>query len=262
MTYRERRLNRAERLRDWAEKREAKSASAFQSARRIADGIPFGQPILVGHHSERHHRADIARIDSGMRRGIEHQDMAQSMNSRAYEIDRQADHAIYRDDPDAIERLTEKIAGLEAKREQIKAKNAAFRKAHKAELAAMPSAYERDQAMPHQAYELQNLGGNISRERERLADLQAAVTPRGSATVNETAETATARAGLTITATQTTPAKSWKKPRPVWNVSGNLAFWRPLLESIGGSWYHGIVSFWEDPTADIETAVLEAESKA
>jgi hypothetical protein len=33
--------------------------------------IPFGQPILVGHHSEKRHRRDLARIDSGMSKGFE-----------------------------------------------------------------------------------------------------------------------------------------------------------------------------------------------
>lgn len=71
MTYRERREARAEKLREWAAKRDAKSAAGFQAARTVADGIPLGQPILVGHHSEKRHRRDIARIDSGMRAGAE-----------------------------------------------------------------------------------------------------------------------------------------------------------------------------------------------
>ena len=29
---------------------------------------------------------------------------------------------------------------------------------------------------------------------------------------------------------------------------GNLADWRPLLIQLGGSWYRGAFSFWEDPT--------------
>lgn len=172
MTYRERREARAERLRGWAETREAKSASAFAGVNRITEGIPFGQPILVGHHSERHARRDQDRIWNGMEKGIEHADKAASMNSRADEIERQADQAIYSDDPDAIERLTEKLAGMEAKRELMKARNVEFRKSHKAELKAEPSAYQRSLMMPHQSYELQNLGGNISRARERLASLR------------------------------------------------------------------------------------------
>jgi hypothetical protein len=52
MTTRERREARAARLREWADKREAKSTAAFDAVRQIADNIPMGQPILVGHHSE------------------------------------------------------------------------------------------------------------------------------------------------------------------------------------------------------------------
>jgi hypothetical protein len=35
--------------------------------------IPFGQPILVGHHSEGRARRDQGRIESGMRAGVESQ---------------------------------------------------------------------------------------------------------------------------------------------------------------------------------------------
>ena len=51
-----------------------------------------------------------------------------SMNSRADELERQADRAIYSDDHDAIEKLTARIAALEAERERIKAVNKAVRR--------------------------------------------------------------------------------------------------------------------------------------
>jgi hypothetical protein len=182
MTYRERRLARAERLRGWAETREAKQAGLNEAARadEAATGIPFGQPILVGHHSERRHRNAIARIDRAMGAAVENSRKADSMRGRADSIEAAAEHAIYSDDEDAIERLTEKLATLEAKREQIKADNAAFRKSHKAELKGM-TAYERDQAMPHRGYELRNLGGVISNTRKRIEHLtrEAAAIERG-----------------------------------------------------------------------------------
>lgn len=108
MTYRERREARAERLRDWAGKREAKAAAARAESDRISGMIPMGQPILAGHHSEKRHRRDIDRIDRGMRATIEHGAKAERMNERADNIDAQAEHAIYSDDPDAIERLCER----------------------------------------------------------------------------------------------------------------------------------------------------------
>lgn len=123
MTYRERRLAKAERLRDWAGSRERKSAAAFGTAERISDGIPFGQPILVGHHSEKRHRRDLDRIDSGMQNGIKHARKAENFRSRADNIEAAAERAIYDDDPDAIERLEEKIAKLETEREASKTLN-------------------------------------------------------------------------------------------------------------------------------------------
>lgn len=166
-TYRERREARAERLRGWAEKRETTAAADIERARTMASVIPFGQPILVGHHSERGDRNYRGRIDRTYERGFESAKKAESMNSRAGTIEDQLARSIYSDDPDAIEQLEKRLELLEAERETIKTENAAFRKAHRAELAAL-TAYQRDQAMPHRGYELSNLTGNIKRNRDRL----------------------------------------------------------------------------------------------
>lgn len=163
MTYRERREARAARLRGWANTREIRAAATLAAGDKYRGDTAFNtQP---GHIPER------ARLIARTDKAFESITVAKSMNSRAAEIERQTDNAIYNDDHDAIERLTEKIAALEARREQMKQRNAAFRTARKAELKALASSYERDLAMPHQAFELQNLGGNISRQRARLAML-------------------------------------------------------------------------------------------
>jgi hypothetical protein len=174
MTYRERRERRAERLRDWAEKRRQKSAASFTRAHTIADGIPFGQPILVGHHSERHARRDQDRIHRAMTAGLEHQHKAASMASRAAEIDRQADRAIYDDDPDAIARL----------RDRIEAINKEIRRGDGWSARIEPSLTEQERddltraarfsgCKGYPSYELQNLGGNLTKQRARLAVLVA-----------------------------------------------------------------------------------------
>lgn len=170
MTYRERQERKAERLRGWAEGREAKADAARAGVDQIAGMIPFGQPILVGHHSERRHRRDIDRIDRGMRATVEHGAKAQEMAQRADNIEAAAAQAIYSDDPDATERLAEKIAKLEARRDRMKAANAEFRKAHREELKGR-TAYERSCAMPHASYELTNLGANIRRLKGRLEEV-------------------------------------------------------------------------------------------
>jgi hypothetical protein len=167
-------MRRADRLEEWAAGNEQKSAAAYESAKRIADMIPMGQPILVGHHSERGHRRDIAKIDGGMRRSVETGRKAERQASSAEEIRAQAERAIYDDDPDAIERLTEKLAGLEAKREQVKAKRAEIRKTHKADLKGM-TAWEREEVMRAAGapqYSIANMGGLITTTRQRLERLQ------------------------------------------------------------------------------------------
>ena len=75
------------------------------------------------------------------------------------------------DDPDAIEALRSRIEGLEAQRATIKAENAAYRATHREELKGL-TAYGRDKALPHPSYVLTNLGGNITRNRKRLTQLE------------------------------------------------------------------------------------------
>lgn len=169
-TYRERRLRRAERLREWSATNERKSEQRGAVADEIMSYIPMGQPILVGHHSERRHRKDLERIESGIRTSFELGDKAADQARRADAIEAAAAGAIYDDDPDAIEALSAKIARMEAKRDEMKAANAEYRKTHRAELKTM-TPYQRGQAVPYPSYVLQNLGGNISRCRERLVRL-------------------------------------------------------------------------------------------
>lgn len=61
-TYRERREAKADRLREWADKRDTKAETAHDAAQRTADMIPFGQPIMVGHYSESGDRNRRARM--------------------------------------------------------------------------------------------------------------------------------------------------------------------------------------------------------
>lgn len=128
MTRRERLERKVEKRREWAEKAEQRSAQRFEAARVVADGIPLGQPILVGHHSEKRHRRDIARIDSNMGKGVEEQKLAQHHEGKAAGLEHQLDTSIYSDDPDAVEQLTAKAEALEAEADRMAAANKAFRK--------------------------------------------------------------------------------------------------------------------------------------
>ena len=56
---------RAERLAAKSDRLAGEAQAHHDKARAIMDMIPFGQPILAGHHSEARHRRDIRRIGSG-----------------------------------------------------------------------------------------------------------------------------------------------------------------------------------------------------
>lgn len=92
---------RAARFERCSERAGERAEAARQRVHQIADSIPFGQPILVGHHSERHARADVKRIDNGMHKAVEEwkkeaywQDRAKS--ALAHAEHRETAPAIYR----------------------------------------------------------------------------------------------------------------------------------------------------------------------
>jgi DNA repair exonuclease SbcCD ATPase subunit len=163
MTYRERREARAERLQEWAGRREERAAAVFKAGEPFRGDTAFNtQP---GHIPFR------ARLNAREDRAHESLSKAASMRSRAGGIASQLESSVYDDDPDAIEQLRARLARLESERDKAKEVNAAYRKEHKGELAAM-GRWERDQAMPYPGYHFQNLSGNLSRQRARLARLE------------------------------------------------------------------------------------------
>ena len=170
--------------------RQADSAAALQAsadqlfalARESIEHIPFGQPILVGHHSERRHRRDLARHDRLMRKAIDTQNRARELAGRAATVS----HAISADDPDAPDKLRERIAKLERDQEAMKAANKIVRSKIGAEgkvqqmvalglsergaRAALVPDYAGRVGFP--AYALTNNGANIRRLQERLAQIE------------------------------------------------------------------------------------------
>jgi phospholipid N-methyltransferase len=79
--------------------------------------IPMGQPILIGHHSERHARKDAERIENGIRKAVKMWETSQYWKDRAAGAIR---HAKYKELPAVRAR---RIKGLEAdQRKQAKTK--------------------------------------------------------------------------------------------------------------------------------------------
>lgn len=121
LEYKERREHRAEVYERLAAMHRRKADGRYNSQRAIGDMIPMGQPILVGHHSERRHRADLKRRDNHISAMSEHLKKAEYYERKAESV--RNNKAIYLDDPEAAPRLEDKIAGLEAHRIAYKAFN-------------------------------------------------------------------------------------------------------------------------------------------
>ena len=116
---------RNERFTGYSEHRAADAERAQKAVAAIADGIPFGQPILVGHHSERRARKDAEKIENGMRRAVKLWDTSTYWTDRAAGAIR---HAKHKERPDVRAR---RIKGLEAdkrKQERIVVESTRFQR--------------------------------------------------------------------------------------------------------------------------------------
>jgi len=126
MTGEERRERRAAILRLRAARLHCKAADDRRRSHDIGSRIPFGQPILVGHHSERGHRRAIEKMHAATGRSIAAENYASELDRRANHVERS--HAISASDSDAAEQYRAKLQRLEAEREKMKATNNAWRK--------------------------------------------------------------------------------------------------------------------------------------
>jgi len=114
---------RKERYIELAEKNITLSNSRYEASNRLASMIPFGQPILVGHHSEGRHRRDLDKINNNMRKSIESGEKAEYYQNRADNMG----NSISSDDPDAIEKLKVKLIKLQDYQADMKERNAEAR---------------------------------------------------------------------------------------------------------------------------------------
>ena len=79
----ERAEERSERFEEYGEKRASEAERAQAAANATSQRFEFGQPILVGHHSEKRARRDKERIESGLRRAVKLWDTSKYWEQRA-----------------------------------------------------------------------------------------------------------------------------------------------------------------------------------
>lgn len=181
--YEAKRAARYERLLAAAARAERESSGLLDQAHRMAEVIPFGQPILVGHYSEGRDRRYRGRIENKYRKGFELAEHARELRSRAESA--ASNNAISSDDPTAIDQLQAKVAELEELQATYKRVNAAYKKflkdpasldtsdlkeSWKNSLRTFKPDWHGDQPIP--SYRLTNNNANIRRVKERIQLLE------------------------------------------------------------------------------------------
>lgn len=175
--FHERKQNRIDHAKKQAKKNEELSDSLFTKASQMASIIPMGQPILVGHHSEKSDRNYRKKIHNTFGKAIEAEDKAKYYQDKAETIE--SNDAISSDDPDALARLKEKLASLERNQVFMKVANQCLRKKDKAGFLKLEMATEEmweelngpnEFGFPH--YKFSNNSAEIRRIKDRIAQLE------------------------------------------------------------------------------------------
>lgn len=91
-TLAERAAAKAERLENLAGKNARKSNSFLNAANSISERFAYGQPILIGHHSERKARRDKSRMESALRESNRCAGMVEYWNYKATAVERHANY--------------------------------------------------------------------------------------------------------------------------------------------------------------------------
>ncbi|MDP4573455.1 DUF3560 domain-containing protein, partial [Pseudomonas sp. LPH60] len=162
---------------------EAASVKTYRKAREMASVIPFGQPILVGHHSECRDRNYRDKIHNTFGKSFALQDRADHYAQKAKTVGTGGGSS---DDPDAVIKLRAELESAELSQERMKAANKAIRssKSDEAKTSALVAlgfsdSDSRALLVPNIAgrvgfpdYAIRNNGANMRRIKGRIAELE------------------------------------------------------------------------------------------
>ena len=185
MNYEEKKQARIDRLRSRSEKAHAEADQRWGIAKQQGE-LLNGQPILIGHHSEKAHRALINRMATNSRKASEAYERGKEIGRRADAAERNT--AVFSDDPEAVTKLRLKIEAAEKRQAMMKEANKIIRSKPKnaptpdkmKALAAIGLHEEVAEGLfkpdfcnriGFPAYELTNNNANIRRMKERIETL-------------------------------------------------------------------------------------------
>ena len=114
-TLEERQEQRAERFEGYQENRLQDAENAHAAVSELTDNIPLGQPILVGHHSEKRARKDAEKIERGMQKVVKMWETSEYWKYRAAGALR---HSLYKERADVRARRIKKLGAEKRKYEK------------------------------------------------------------------------------------------------------------------------------------------------
>jgi hypothetical protein len=110
---------KAERYQSWANSREKKSNEYYQASQEGKDFLALGEPIKIGHHSEKRHRALFERNYNRMAKSVENSKIAEQHQSKAEYWESKAD-TINLSMPESIEYYEYKLEEARMKHQGLK----------------------------------------------------------------------------------------------------------------------------------------------
>lgn len=143
--YVERQEYKKERYQELAEKSREKSQQHYEQYQKLSNAIPLGQPILTDHYSANATRRGYQKVHSQFDKSIEADNKAEYYDNKVAAIEN--NNSISSDDPKATEKLQDRLKKLEHEREIIKSR-------------------------PHSTWELQNIGAEIRRTKQRIDQIK------------------------------------------------------------------------------------------
>lgn len=181
--YEERQQNRLDRYEALADKATSNSTALATRSNQMADCIPFGQPILVGHHSEKRDRNFRSKIHSIMGKSVQEMKKAEYYQNKADSVGK---GGISSDDPSAVNKLQSKLEKLQQAQDLMKKANKLIKKFpdHNARLEGLIElGFSEEKALDilnpkygsigFASYSLQNNNAEINRLKKRITELQA-----------------------------------------------------------------------------------------
>ena len=122
--YEEKKQARIDRLRKRSERSQEEATQRWGVAKHQGE-LLNGQPVLIGHHSERKHRALIERMATNSRKASEAYEQGKELERRAEAAEN--NKAVFSDDPEAVAKLRPRIEAMEKRQAMMKQANKIIR---------------------------------------------------------------------------------------------------------------------------------------